>query len=131
MNAVSANSLVAELRRLLMPWGFAVLLPMPMLLGVGDTAVVDMAIVYLALGAAWLAAEAFRESGEPLTFSRWRSRMISLSICVVADALVFAVLGISAGVKSNIPLPVLAGLGVIPSFGLWIWFLLRYWLSYR
>jgi len=124
MNAVSANSLVAELRRLLMPWGFAVLLPMPMLLGVGDTAVVDMAIVYLALGAAWLAAEAFRES-EPLTFSRWRSRMISLSICVVADALVFTVLGISAGVKSNIPLPVLAVLGVTPALGLVPWLTLR------
>jgi len=125
MNAVSAKSLVAELRRLLMPWGFAVLLPMPVLLGVGDTAVVDRAIVYLALGAAWLAAEAFREGGEPLTFSRWRTRMISVSICVVADALIFTVLGISAGVKSNIPLPVLAVLGVTPALGLVPWLALR------
>ena len=108
-----------------MPWGFAVLLPLPMLLGVGDTAVVDMAIVYLALGAAWLAAEAFREGGEPLTFSRWRTRMISVSICVLADALIFTVLGISAGVKSNIPLPVLAVLGVTPALGLVPWLTLR------
>jgi len=125
MNAVSAKSLVAELRRLLMPWGFAVLLPMPMLLGVSDTAVVDTAIVYLALGAAWLAAEAFREDGKPLTFSRWKTRMIALSICVALDAFSFTILGISAGVKSNIPLPVLAVLGVTPALGLVPWLTLR------
>src|SRR5437667_2499072 len=125
MNAVSAKVLAAEFRRLLMPWGFAVLLPMPMLLGVGDIGVVDMAIVYLALGAAWLAAEAFREGGEPLSFSRWKFRMIALSLCVAADALTFTILGISAGVKSNIPLPVLAVLGVTPALGLVPWLTLR------
>ena len=125
MNAVSAKVLAAEFRRLLMPWGFAVLLPMPMLLGVGDIGVVDMAIVYLALGAAWLAAEAFREDGEPLTFSRWSTRMIALSLCVAADALIFTILGSSAGVNSNIPLPVLAVLGVTPALGLVPWLTLR------
>ncbi len=125
MKAVNAESLVAELRRLLMPWGLAVLLPMPMLLGVGDAGVVDMAIVYLALGAAWLAAEAFRDGGEPLTFSRWKTRMISLSIGVVADAFIFTILGISAGVRSNIPLPVLAVLVVTPALGLVPWLTLR------
>ena len=125
MNAVSAKVLAAEFRRLLMPWGFAVLLPMPMLLGVSDTAVVDTAIVYLALGAAWLAAEAFREDGKPLTFSRWKTRMMALSICVALDTLIFTFLGISAGVKSNIPLPVLAVLGVTPALGLVPWLTLR------
>jgi len=125
MKAVSADNLVAELRRLLMPWGVALLLPMPMLLGVGDAGTVDMAIVYLALGAAWLAAEAFREDGKPLTFSRWKTRMIALSICVALDAFSFTILGISAGVKSNIPLPVLAVLGVTPALGLVPWLTLR------
>ena len=124
MKAVSAENLVAELRRLFMPWGFALLLPMPMLLGV-DTGVVDMAVVYLALGAAWVAAEAFREDGKPLTFSRWKTRMISLSIGVVADAFIFTILGISAGVRSNIPLPVLAVLVVTPALGLVPWLTLR------
>ena len=125
MNAVNATGLVAEFRRLLMPWGLAVLLPMPLLLGVGDIGVVDMAIVYLALGASLLAAEAFREVGEPLSFSRWKSRMISLSIFVAADALIFTILGNAAGVKSNIPLPVLAALGVTPALGLVPWLTLR------
>jgi len=125
MKAVSADNVVAELRRLLMPWGFALLLPMPMLLGVGDAGAVDMAIVYLAVGAAWVAAEAFREDGKPLTFSRWKSRMIALSICVALDALIFTFLGISVGVKSNIPLPALAVLGVTPALGLVPWLTLR------
>ena len=124
MKAVSAENLVAELRRLFMPWGFALLLPMPMLLGV-DTGVVDMAVVYLALGTAWVAAEAFREDGKPLTFSRWKTRMMALSICVALDALIFTFLGISAGVKSNILLPVLAALGVSPALGLVPWLTLR------
>jgi len=125
MKAVSAENVIAELRRLLMPWGFALLLPMPMLLGVGDAGAVDMTIVYLALGAAWLAAEAFREDGKPMTFSRWKTRMIALSICVALDALIFTILGSSAGVNSNIPLPVLAVLGVTPALGLVPWLTLR------
>jgi len=124
MKAVSAENLVAELRRLFMPWGFALLLPMPMLLGV-DTGVVDMAVVYLALGAAWVSAEAFREDGKPMTFSRWKTRMIALSICVALDVLIFTFLGISVGLKSNMPLPVLAVLGVTPALGLVTWPTLR------
>jgi len=90
------------------------LLPMPLLLGVADAAGVDMAIVYLALGVAWLASEAFREGGEPLTFARWKMRM-----------LIFTILGGSAGMKSNIPLVVLSVLGVTPALGLVPWLTLR------
>jgi hypothetical protein len=125
MNVDSARSLVAELRRLWIPFGFAVLLPMPLLLGVADAAGVDMAIVYLALGVAWLASEAFREGGEPLTFARWKMRMIALSIFAAADALIFTILGGSAGMKSNIPLVVLSVLGVTPALGLVPWLTLR------
>jgi hypothetical protein len=118
-------NLLSELRRLLMPWGFALLLPVPVLLTGADTNGADIGTLYLALGAAWLGAEAFRPGSQPLTFKGWRARISALLICLGVNALVFAGLGLAAGVKSNIPLPLLAAFGVSPALGLVPWLTLR------
>ncbi len=119
------TSLAAELRRLLFPWSFALLLPIPLLMAGGEHVNSDIAALYLALGAAWLATEAFHPSQPPATLAQWRSRMGALVIYLAINALVFSLFGSFAGVNSNIPLPLLAALGLAPSLGLVPWLTLR------
>ena len=114
-----------ELRRLLFPWSFALLLPMPMLMAGGENINSDIAVLYLALGAAWLATEAFRPTQAPTSLSQWRSRMVVLLIYLSFNAAVFSLFGSAARVESNIPLPLLAVLGVAPSLGLVPWLTFR------
>ena len=125
MNTSADSSVLTDLRRLLMPWGFALLLPVPVLLTGAGTSDADLGTLYLALAAAWLGAEAFRPGSEPETGAAWRARISALLICLSINAMAFTVLGLTAGVQSNIPLPLLAGLGVSPALGLVPWLTLR------
>ncbi len=125
MNVSADSGLLSDLRRLLMPWGFALLLPMPVLLTGADNNEADIGTLYLGLGAAWLAAEAFRPGSEPVTVTAWRRRIFALLICLGVNAVVFTVLGLAAGVRSNIPLPLLAAFAVSPALGLVPWLTLR------
>ena len=126
MSNSTVPSLATELRRLLMPWSFALLLPMPMLVMVdGESGNSDIATLYLALGAAWLATEAFRPGQEPQSAAQWRRRFAALLVLLSTNAVIFSLLGFSAGVQSNIPLPMLAAFGITPSLGLVPWLTLR------
>ena len=125
MNDSANSSVRADLRRLLMPWGFALLLPVPVLLTGADSNGAEVGTLYLALGGAWLGTEAFRPGSEPTTVAAWRTRISTLVICLVVNALVFTILGLAAEVKSNIPLPIMAGFGISPALGLVPWLTLR------
>lgn len=125
MNAAPTPTLICELRQLLFPWAFALLLPMPLLMAGGDSVNSDIAVLYLALGAAWLAAEAFHPLHLPASAAHWRRRMGALLIYLAANAFVFSLFGSFAQIQSNIPLPILAALGVAPSLGLVPWLTLR------
>jgi hypothetical protein len=125
MNHTTQSSLRGELRRLLFPWGFALLLPMPMLMAGSEHPNSDIAVLYLALGAAWLATETFHPAHPPASLAQWRNRMGALLIYLSVNALVFSLFGSFAGVASNIPLPILATLGIAPSLGLVPWLTLR------
>jgi hypothetical protein len=119
------HSLSNELRHLLFPWAFALLLPMPILIAGGEHLNSDIAVLYLALGAAWLATEAFHPAHPPISLAQWRVRMWALLLYVAVNALVFSLFGSFAQVDSNIPLPILAMLGIAPSLGLVPWLTLR------
>lgn len=123
MNAIAP--LARELRHLLFPWAFALLLPMPMLMAGGEVVNSDIAVLYLALGAAWLAVEAFHPNRAPASTTEWRARMGALLVYLVSNAAVFSVFGHLAQIQSNIPLPILAALGIAPSLGLVPWLVLR------
>lgn len=118
-------AVLTDLRRLLMPWGFALLLPVPVLLTGAETNGADIGTLYLALGAAWLATEAFRPGHEPECVSGWRARISALLICLGVNATIFTALGLAASVKSNIPLPLMAAFGISPALGLVPWLTLR------
>ena len=132
MNNPNNPSILNDLRHLLMPWGFALLLPVPVLLTCADTNGADLGTLYLALGAAWLAAEAFRPGSQPETIGShpetiacWRARISALLICLGVNAAVFTILGSAAGVRSSIPLPMLAAFAISPALGLVPWLTLR------
>ena len=125
MNDSTDTSVRADLRRLLMPWGFALLLPVPVLLTSADFNRADIGTLYLALGGAWLGAEAFRPCSAPTTVAAWRTRISALVICLVVNAVVFTILGLAVEVKSNIPLPIMAAFGISPALGLVPWLTLR------
>ena len=125
VNDSADSSVRADLRWLLMPWGFALLLPVPVLLTGADSNGADVGTLYLALGAAWLGTEAFRPGSEPTTVADWRTRISALVICLVVNAVVFAILGLAADVKSDIPLPIMAAFGISPALGLVPWLTLR------
>ena len=65
MNDSHDSSIRSNLRRLLMPWGFALVLPVPVLLTSADSNGADVGTLYLALGGAWLGTEAVRPCNEP------------------------------------------------------------------
>lgn len=123
MNAIA--SLAHELRRLLFPWAFTLLLPMPMLMAGGESVNSDIAVLYLGLGAAWLAVEAFHPTRVALSPADWRVRMGALLLYLAVNATVFSVFGHLAQIQSTIPLPILATLGIAPSLGLVPWLALR------
>ena len=125
-NPCAHETVAHELRRLLMPWSFALLLPMPMLLATSDHPNSDIATLYLALGAAWLATEAFHPDRAPATAPQGRRRMGALLIYLAASGIIFTLLGLATGVPSNIPLPLLAAFGVAPSLGLVPWLTLKF-----
>lgn len=124
------DTATAILRRHLLPWGFALLLPMPVLLGAADSGVVTIAVVYLAVGAALLAGEIFRPRGIPEPRSGRRAKFVALTLASGINVVVFALLGLSAGVPSNLPLPLLAALSVLPAIGLVPWLTLRWGQPY-
>jgi len=119
------SAFALELRQLLVPWSFAILLPMPMLMAGGEHANSDIAVLYLALGGAWLATEAFHPARPLASLAHWRQRMAALLCYLTVNALVFSWFGSASGIESNIPLPLLATLGLAPSLGLVPWLTVR------
>ena len=112
------------LRRWLLPWAIALLLPLPALLfKPGGEA--DVPLVYLGIGAAWFTAEAFRPGAAPASWSEWRTRMIGLAIGCGLNVGIFVTLGSTVGTKSAIPFGLLAALSVVPALGLVPWLTLR------
>src|SRR5581483_7926826 len=93
------NSPVATLlRRHLIVWGFALLLPLPVLLGVSESG--GIALVYLALGVALLAGEIFRPTGGAESPTTRQTKYIALAIGGSANAVVFSFLAILTEARS-------------------------------
>jgi hypothetical protein len=117
------QSLTQELRRIAMVACFGILLPIPMLAHAALSGGSDIATLYLALGAGWIAAEGFRTP--PENARALRARFLALALFLAIDWIVFVAFGAAAGVESNIPLWLLASLGLTGAFGMVPWFTLK------
>jgi len=74
---------------------------------------------------AWLATEIFRCDGLPVTYVEWHAKMLALWITVLTNVALFICLGLSVGMRSNLPFPLMAALSATPALGLAPWLSLR------
>ena len=106
-------------------WGFAALLPLPVLLALSPAVSFQIACLYLGIANGWLAAEIFQSGGLPETLASWRAKMVAVWVGVGANVALFILLGISVGVHSNMPFPMIAALSGAPALGLVPWLIVR------
>ena len=108
----------SELRDLIPVWAFAVLLPVPLATFWHEGSGRAFAYAYLFLGAAVMAAEAFRrESPEAGTPAVWRAKVVALALAMAAAAAVFTLAAWSITGDADPVVPVLAVLAVVPALG--------------
>src|SRR5687767_6424008 len=106
-------------------WWFAGLLPLPVLLAMPPEDNFQVACMYLGIANGWLAAELFRYGGLPESFGEWLAKTIAVWVTVGCNAALFVVLGLSVGVRSNLPFPLIAILSCMPAMGLAPWLIVR------
>ncbi len=113
------------LRQLFLPWAFAALLPLPMLLAISPTEHADVKCLYLGIASAWFATEVFRPGDPARSRSEWCRRLLAVLIGVAINVVLFVVLGMSVGIESHIPFPLLAVFSVVPAIGFVPWLSLK------
>lgn len=114
-----------QLREAWPAWGFAALLPLPALLMLSQAINFQISCLYLGIASAGLAAEIFRGSGWPETGPRWAAKMIAVWFAVTANVALFVLLGLSVGIRSHLPFPLIAALSAAPALGLVPWLIVR------
>ena len=114
-----------EIRSLLLPWGFSLLFPLPLIMVEAGAVNSDIATLYASLSLAWLATEVFRRADTARSPDQWRARIAAFLGMASLNALVFIGAGLSAPIKSNIPWPLLVCLASAPAIGLVPWLVLK------
>jgi hypothetical protein len=109
------------LRRLIFPWAFAALLPLPILLATSPAKHADVKCLYLGLASAWFAAEVFRADDASFSRAMWRDKVLAVFIGLVINVSLFIVLGLSVGTRSQIPFPLMAAFVAVPAVGIVPW----------
>jgi hypothetical protein len=120
---------MAALRSHGMAWAAAALLPIPSLLIVDPASSADVSLLYLGLSCAWLATEILRARVTRVTgamdLADWNAGLLAVILSIAVNVGLFIALGAVVGVRSNLPLPLLAALTAVPAIGLVPWLLLR------
>jgi len=81
--------------------------------------------LYLGMASAWLATQICGHNGLPESFSSWAAKTLALFIAVIANVVFFVLLGVTAGVRTNIPFPAMAAWSAVPALGLVPWLTIR------
>lgn len=111
-------SIASELRSMQSPWAFAAFMPLPVLVAMDPANSAMISCLYLGIINAWLVTEFQRSCGLPLTLAALNTRMAAVMTAVFANTALFIAFGISAGVVTHFPFPLMASLSVIPAIGL-------------
>jgi hypothetical protein len=114
-----------ELRAMLPTWGLSTVLPLPVLVAIDPARSGDVACIYLGLSCAWLVAEFHRSLGLPQSSPAWRTRVLALCAAVAVNVAMFVAFGMSGGVETHFPFPLMATLAAIPAVGVVPFFLRR------
>ena len=113
----------SELRSMLATWGFAAFMPLPVLVAMDPANSAMIACLYLGVINAWLVTEFHRSFGLPQTSSAWNARTLAVLGAVSVNTALFIAFGLSAGVATHFPFPLMALLSVIPAIGIIPWLL--------
>jgi len=124
-SASSHPTTATELRAMLSTWAFAAFMPLPVLVAMDTANSAVISCVYLGVINAWLVVEFHRAGGPTQSSAAWLTRTISVLTAVLGNAALFIVLGLSAGVVTHFPFPLMALLAVIPALGIMPWLLRR------
>jgi hypothetical protein len=123
---VSLNGqMFEEVRSLLLPWGFSLLFPLPLMAVDPGAVSSDIITLYVALSLGWLATEVFRNFTASERGVRWRARIGAFVCMACLNALVFIGAGEFNHVRSNMPWPLLVCLATAPAIGLVPWLVLK------
>jgi hypothetical protein len=109
------------LRQLISAWAFTALLPIPILVATNPKTHTDVKCLYLGLASAWFATEVFRSDGGLTSRAVWRDKVLAVLIALTFNVGLFIVLGLSIGVRSGIPFPLMAAFSAIPALGIAPW----------
>ena len=107
------------------PWAVAAFLPLPVLVAIDPARSGDVGCLYLGLANAWLVAEFHRSRGLPRTAAAWRGRMLAVAVAVAVNVSLFVTFGLTAGVETHFPFPLMATLAAVPAVGMVPWLLRR------
>lgn len=113
------------LRAVAMPWAVAALLPLPVLVATDPAASGDVSCLYLGMASAWLVTEFGRALGRPESLDAWRTRMLAIALAVATNVALFIMFAFAAGVRTQLPLPLMATLSAMPAVGMIPWLLRR------
>lgn len=119
------GGVIEEVRSLLLPWGFSLLFPLPLIMVEPGAVNSDIVTLYVGLSLAWLATEVFRKVEIARSPERWRARIAAFLVLASLNMLVFVAAGLSSPPKSNIPWPLLVCLASAPAIGLVPWLVLK------
>ena len=109
------------LRQLIFAWDFTALLPVPILVATNPTTRTDVKCLYLGLASAWFATEVFRPDGGLTSRAAWRDKVLAVLSALTLNVSLFIVLGLSVGVRSGIPFPLMAAFSAVPALGIVPW----------
>lgn len=118
-------SIASELRSMQSPWAFAAFMPLPVLVAMDPANSAMISCLYLGIINAWLVTEFNRSCGLPLTLAAWNTRLVAVMTAVFVNTALFIAFGLSVGVATHFPFPLMASLSVIPAIGLIPWLLRR------
>ena len=125
-NTAPVRSVADELRARAMAWAIAGILPLPILVATDPATSGGIACIYLGFASGWLAMEFHRadESSPNVQTNDARSRRARALATIIAVALnvaLFVFFGITGGVATNFPFPLMATLAAVPAIGLIPW----------
>ena len=106
-------------------WAVAAVLPLPVLAASDPADSGDISCLYLGLASGWLVVEFYRSGGLPRSSAWWRARTSAVVTAVAVNVALFVTFGISAGVRTRFPFPLMAGLSAVPAVGIVPWLLRR------
>lgn len=106
-------------------WAVSAFLPLPILVATDPANSAEISCLYLGVINAWLVTEFYRAWGIPGSATSWRAMIRAIVIAILVNVAFFIGFGLTAGVQTHFPFPLMAMLSALPAVGVMPWMLRR------